>query len=258
MSSKINLTCDNCKKQFERYKSNARPSKNIFCTKKCMQDFNSGKTEKRICKNCTKEFVVYASSLRSSNASGNYCCRPCYNEHLKALLKGEDNHNYNRIKCVCPNCEKEFMQIPSKVKQYKNVFCSHKCKNKFMYYYTGGEKNCNWVGGCKSYRGDFAQVKKENFNKKQFCAICGSVENIHIHHIIPYRLTQDNSIDNLIPLCSKHHKIIESSTLNFINITEDKEVAKKLLNIILRSRQTETCNVLLKISEGKKMQSGAM
>jgi len=38
---------------------------------------------------------------------------------------------------------------------------------------------------------------------------CNETENLHIHHIIPFRMTQDNSLDNLITLCQKHHKMVE-------------------------------------------------
>ena len=33
-----------------------------------------------------------------------------------------------------------------------------------------------------------------------------------MHHIVTYRLTHDNAENNLIPLCVKHHKIVESLT----------------------------------------------
>lgn len=205
----------------------------------------------RICKQCHSPFYVYESAIEKSNASGNFCCRKCYNEYQKTLT-GEKNNHYTRIKYNCPNCNKEFDALPSKIKTYKNIFCCRKCKNDYMKNYISGEKNCNWKGGTSRYRGNFDEVKKANFSGKQYCAICGISNGIHIHHIIPYRLTQDNSVDNLIPLCRKHHKIIESVTVNFIELFDSEyDKAKYYLNILLRSRQFETYSIMKQRKDGR-------
>ena len=72
------------------------------------------------------------------------------------------------------------------------------------------------------------------------------------NRIIPYRLTEDNSVDNLIPLCRKHHKKMESMTLPFIEMCEDKEIAKKYLNILFRSIQFDTLFALKKQIKERK------
>jgi len=41
---------------------------------------------------------------------------------------------------------------------------------------------------------------------------CNETKNLHVHHIVPHRISEDNSLDNLITLCPKHHRIIESQT----------------------------------------------
>jgi 5-methylcytosine-specific restriction endonuclease McrA len=43
-----------------------------------------------------------------------------------------------------------------------------------------------------------------------FCALCGNFKRLDVHHIIPFRITHDNNQENLIPLCKKHHKVIET------------------------------------------------
>ena len=249
--SKVKLMCDYCGKEFERYASNIKPNRKHYCSKECMQESKKAVKEKRICKTCGKEFEVYASVLKSSNASGNFCSRECYYQDLEKI-KGEQNPKYKRDCCICPNCGKEFYQIPSKIKAYQNVFCCRKCKDDFMGFYIGGDKNHLWKGGAKAYRGGFKKVKRQNFSGTQFCAVCGTTKDIHIHHIIPYRLTEDNSVDNLIPLCRKHHKKMESMTLPFIEMCEDKEIAKKYLNILFRSIQFDTLFALKKQIKERK------
>ena len=211
----------------------------------------------RICKTCGKHFWVYESSLLCSNSSGNFCCRKCYNEHMKTLT-GEKNHHYTSIMVKCANCGKEFKRVPSHANENKNQFCSWKCKCEYHHNYIEGEKNCNWIGGHAKYKGNFDTVKKKYFRKINFCFVCGTHKNVHIHHIIPYNISHDNSLENLIPVCSKHHRIIECASKKFINTMPDKKLALEYLNIIFRSRQRAVLNyikhrlVALKILKERK------
>jgi hypothetical protein len=80
MSEKmINLTCECCKKSFERrltkHNQNIRVGrKRIFCSNKCR--FQSQKTKKKVkCKECSTEFLKYLSQLKKSK--NNFCSRSC-------------------------------------------------------------------------------------------------------------------------------------------------------------------------------------
>lgn len=194
----------------EIFKSKSAIRKRNFCNMDCLKKFREENREKRICKHCGKEFFIPKSVIsKKTNSSGNFCCKRCYSEYQKTLTKEKNNHSTG---CVvkCANCGKEVWQIPSKAKIYQNRFCSKKCKSEYHHIYIEGEKNCNWKGGIAQSRGkDFEVIKREKF-QNSYCALCGRKEHIHIHHIIPYRLTQDNGYENLIPLCAKHHKMVES------------------------------------------------
>lgn len=63
--------------------------------------------------------------------------------------------------------------------------------------------------------------------------MCGTNKNIQVHHIIPFRLTFNNNINNLIPLCTKHHKKIEYITIDVLRETGDYETARYVLRSIL-------------------------
>jgi 5-methylcytosine-specific restriction endonuclease McrA len=52
-------------------------------------------------------------------------------------------------------------------------------------------------------------ARAEALRRNPFCAICGTFKRLDVHHIIPYRLTKDDSQDNLIPLCRRHHRQVE-------------------------------------------------
>lgn len=209
----------------------------------------SSKKVLRVCKNCGVEFYVYRSALEKSNASGNFCCRKCYNEAQKGFT-GEKNNHYSSKTVLCAQCGKEIRRTASKIQAYKNSFCNHECRGKYLHHYIGGNKNCNWRGGLTTNKGDFATVKRLHFSGLQFCAICGATKAIHIHHIIPYRYTQDNSTGNLIPLCAKHHKMVEAASDKVLRLCTDYETAKLILAGILRTYQMATFENLRQIAAG--------
>lgn len=82
-TGKIKLTCDCCGNTFMRYTGNVK-SKLHFCNRECRNNYYKADVESRVCQHCGKEFKVYSSTLRDSNASGNYCSRECYWESMKS------------------------------------------------------------------------------------------------------------------------------------------------------------------------------
>ena len=60
------------------------------------------------------------------------------------------------------------------------------------------------------------------------CQICGKNETsedyLHVHHIVPYRIFEDQTNDNLITVCRACHIEIESK---FLKITSIKEVEEE-------------------------------
>lgn len=213
----------------------------------------AGERVKRICKHCNKEFEILKCKLKT-NASGNFCCRECYNKYLKTLT-GEKNKNYNRIIYNCDYCGKELKIIPAKFKDREKHFCNKDCRSKYHIGKFANEKNGNWRGGHKNRKGDFEAVKKKNFKNKQVCAICGSTKKIHIHHIIPFRYTEDNSLNNLIPLCNSCHRKVEIITWDLLDSANwgNFELLKILLNSTLREMQLKIIYTIKEKMKCEKM-----
>lgn len=251
-SKKVTLTCDGCGEKFTRRESElARNPKNVFCSAECRRTFFAADRVERVCETCGKEFSVYKSALEGSNASGRFCCRACYDEYQKTLT-GKDNAKYQRVTAYCKNCGEPMEVIPSKLMRGRGVFCSRECFKQYFHIYMDGEKNPNWTGGYRKHRGDFEYVKRRHFSKVQVCALCGTPRNIHIHHLVPYRLTHDNKLDNLIPLCASHHKKVETITKPIYEGFDDKELAKSCLNALLRPKQRTAQMVVAKIIADRK------
>jgi hypothetical protein len=62
-----------------------------------------------------------------------------------------------------------------------------------------------WQGAPRSP--EWANVRKEHVLQFPRCAACGTVENLNVHHILPFHEHPELELDqnNLITLCREHH-----------------------------------------------------
>jgi len=79
-----------------------------------------------------------------------------------------------------------------------------------------GSKNFNWRGGVTlENRSRFNTLEWRGVTKKcrerdnYTCQKCNKKRSIEVHHIIPWRITKDDSLDNLVTLCKSCHLKIE-------------------------------------------------
>ena len=90
-----------------------------------------------------------------------------------------------------------------------------------------GQLHINWKGGCKSWRGkDWKKLAKIILKRDNFgCQKCNSNKNLSVHHIIPWRINNNNSTTNLISLCKRCHFIADlkySNREKLLNYTNSK------------------------------------
>lgn len=135
--------------------------------------------------------------LRSIGVSGKGQYGTILNSKRKELLL-EWKLADNRLRdIVCPICSKKF-----KPKYKKQVTCSHSCSNTF---FRSGENNPNYKYGNEE-RVEYRRVCFTH-NKKE-CIICGESNIVAVHHYDEDH--NNNSIDNLVPLCPTHHQYMHS------------------------------------------------
>lgn len=119
---------------------------------------------------------------------------------LKISLKPRKS-KWETLTKNCPICLKEF-DTTSNPKEERTT-CSYSCSNSF---FRSGENNPNWKQG--SYRSTcFSQHDKK-------CIICGEDKIVEVHHYDNNH--NNNSIENLIPICPTHHKYIHSRYYHLI------------------------------------------
>jgi len=134
-------------------------------------------------------------------------CKTC-----RALIPANKGYTYCSVECrkigvretrECKYCKGTFEVFKSALSEATNTsgnFCSRSCYERYL---------------CRTDRvtgrgSQWNKTRKEVLRHFPFCALCGTTRNLQVHHIIPFRLTHDNSLKNLIPLCTKHHKVVES------------------------------------------------
>lgn len=95
----------------------------------------------------------------------------------------------------CPVCKKKFMTRPGTAKKKEKATCSTACSNTF---FNGISRNKNITG--------YRAIARRNF--QLICCVCEEALIVEIHHYDENK--ENNSPNNLIPLCPTHHQYYHS------------------------------------------------
>lgn len=95
----------------------------------------------------------------------------------------------------CPVCKKKFVTRPGTDKKKEQATCSTACSNRF---FNGISRNKN----VKHYR----KIARRNF--PLICCVCDESLIVEIHHYDENK--ENNSPNNLVPLCPTHHQYYHS------------------------------------------------
>jgi hypothetical protein len=218
-------------------------------------------TKERICSDCGKVETIRKDStaLRCRSCASSIAGKkgvltiksrtkhtPC--KHCGIKIRAKLNYNFCSVDCrkkdshtnrTCKQCGESFQVRKKSITSNTNAsgnYCSRPCYEKWM---------------CKTDRttGRGSQWKKsrdEAIKKTPFCFICGTNKKLEVHHIVPFRLTNDNSQINLSVLCKKHHKVVETLTHDIEHSEDDFDRMLFVIRNMLIERRTAT---LLKLKE---------
>lgn len=201
-----------------------------FCNNECKQNWfdehnyydiegkESG--QKCVCDECSKEFYRKPSEINNNN----YCSKKCYG---RARMEGEFRN--------CKVCNKEYYVCKSIIDNGQGIYCSNKCSNNDRN--VSGENHPAWKGGLRAFSEKVRAIKEyrvwrkmcfENCENK--CDMCGSEENLQVHHIKPMKLIlSDNNISEISEarecdelwdvengqiLCEDCHKLVTFNKIN--------------------------------------------
>ncbi len=187
--NQIKVICKTCGKEFNKKKSWADRCKEHYCSMKCKRTYKIVK-----CAYCLKEIKIKGSRLKERN----YC-------NISHQLKYEYENGIRERK-------------PSE-KLYKAH--KKKCSGKNNYMWKGGKRKWKLTYYDSYYQTKWQELRLKIYERDNWtCQICGvncqKKNKIQCHHIVPYRISQDNSESNLITLCVKCHRIEELKYFNLL------------------------------------------
>jgi hypothetical protein len=155
-----------------------------------------------------------ARKLGTNNPSGQKIKelrKLCENFDTSHFIPNGRKPKWKTIENVCPVCNKTFKTQEGHPKE--TTVCSYSCSNT---YFRSGPQNGNWS--------DEAYRTTCFYYHKRKCIICGEDKAVDTHHLDENR--NNNSCENLIPLCPTHHRYMHSKYKNLII----KEVNKYVEN----------------------------
>ena len=162
------------------------------------------------CDICGDEFNV----KHAEKDTRRFCSDECHTEWRKEAYSGKSNHNYKEdIESTCEWCEETY--TASAYKEGSTRFCSQECMIEWRSHEYSGEDHPRWKDNDDYYRGPnwYRQREKARDRDGNECQNCGSGDQLHVHHIIPFKSFDDyreaNKLQNLITLCASCHHQVE-------------------------------------------------
>ena len=260
--AKIKLACANCGKDVFKMPSEIR-SKNVFCDKKCLNDYRERARVTINCEHCGVNFVKTKGNITGKRS---FCSRKCKDEwqreglkgdnnpfknkkhseesilkmkktQLEKGLRGKNNPRYNRVLVNCEECGESVLKIPYSVSRSKHQYCSKKCKDIGRAREVVGKNNPNYnpnlsdedrISRTKIL--GYAHFKNSVIRRDDFkCVICESDENLVVHHLNSYHWDKDNRLnpDNAVVLCYDCHRDFHQKYGQKFNTKKQFEEFKK-------------------------------
>lgn len=224
-SKRVLLACSICGTPFYRYRSQLTKSKEVFCSKACLNMRHGGRVLV-VCVVCGKEIKRVRS--HAERVPEPCCSRRCTGIRHAERIAADGNPLWNggKITAACVICGVAVARHPSLI--VGDVLCSKECRKQWLAQVMCGESNPHWRGGYREYYGPNweAQRNAARARDQYRCQHCGVHEaklgrELDVHHIQPFRTfgyipganehyQKANQITNLISLCAGCHKRAES------------------------------------------------
>lgn len=171
----VEISCDNCGKDFKKPYKNISKCKNHFCNKNCKSDFEkiNGRTKRggrtryeTKCKFCNKDIKVLKYKYENSKTGNFFCSNSCVGKY-------NSKTNKRRIVKHCEICNKEYEVVKSTYNS--RVTCSRECQSKWQSINLIKDKASNWdssfkdrVKHCEICNFEFNVTKSKSH--RRFCS----------------------------------------------------------------------------------------
>lgn len=233
--TRVKGICEICSAEYGASVTDARNGRRRTCSKSCGNVLKRREAQRRIeqhyempIKTILQYFyIAKRMSVRQLCAmfqSGNHAildwlkeCDIPIRKGSKAVATQWESNNKRRKKQARRMArqsrewhEKNHDNLPVKRPEIRAKISAAKMGEKNAMWHLTGPKHFAWKGGKVQYRGaHWRSIRSAILRRDDYtCQICLERFDrlfLDVHHIVPYRLTQDNRPENLITLCKPCH-----------------------------------------------------
>jgi len=229
-SAKVDLVCDECGKEYQKYPGNINDAENQYCSRECQGKARrlsedekaseySGSAFCPVCDEAFRRRSDLAEHHKEQHFDGTTTdeseCPTCglSFENRRAVSIHHHSTHGESIKQVvsreCENCDEEFEFAPSQLDHRDPKYCSPECHYNHGYGGKGVERVRRILTPEGRHWEEIAREVRENANGE--CEMCGEETPTHgrpglqVHHIIPLRSGGTHAEWNLWALCPSCH-----------------------------------------------------
>lgn len=167
---------------------------------------------------CHKKFKKY----HNYNVKRHFCSRQCWSKHCSENLKKWRNGDLTAMRNKNPEFRKK---VSDGLKKY---FSKNPRRNEKWYIDRWG---IDYVPNKLKHSSYWKRLSLE-LRSLYPCHRCGTtIPILDVHHIIPFAISKDNSLVNLVVLCRPCHKLTEDNNLKIFSIVGDWEVVRILYRL---------------------------
>lgn len=222
MSNYITRTCPICRVEYQADTKRLKHGRQTTCSRKCSYELRANKLSKletRQCECCGENVTRVPSEFRYDKT---FCGDDCMMDYRAKQAGYKTLLSYR----FCLICGQQFKQ-----NNRGNKYCSRPCFEIAHKDTMSGENNPSYIDG-RSYNSTYDagvkwhKIRKEVYKRDNYnCQKCGvkcvskstamkypdkTKLIIQCHHIVPYDVSQDNSLENLTTLCIVCHRAVHT------------------------------------------------
>ena len=197
--------CLQCEKELKLYPSQIKNGQGKFCSQVCKGKYEGGGRRGEYSKERYKKVQASLQEQLKDKFP------PLFD---KDFLEYHYLHEQFSLKELSEEIGCSVQAVQNALKRFEistRDLKSSKNTDRYLDKYRG-EKNWAWRGGYDWNRGsDWGkQRRKTRKRDNNTCQCCGTTskevgKNLDVHHIIPYRISKSNDLENLITLCPNCH-----------------------------------------------------
>lgn len=103
------------------------------------------------------------------------------------------------------------------------------------------------------YTENWDNIRKQVYQRDGLrCVMCGKRAKLHAHHIVPVKISKDNSLSNLVSLCARCHRKLEQIGFAILERGGGQSEIRRLeLKMIAEAKKERAFQYMKKLEERK-------